>query len=76
MADESAAGAATSAEGSMATIPSMAKSLRAQLGDAFDAEVIAAAVKAEFGSYSNTRVVHYVPIFVERRVRTRLGASS
>ena len=54
-------------------VESVVQALLARFGTAVEAASIAAEVEAEFAVYySNTRVTDFVPIFVERRLQTRL----
>ena len=48
------------------------QSLEARLGAAVDPVRIRAEVEAEFATHSDARVRDFVPLLVERRVRSRL----
>ena len=48
------------------------RSLRMRLGEGLDVAAIAAEVEAEFSTYADARVTHFIPILVERRVWERL----
>ena len=53
-------------------VESIVRSLCVRLGADLDVAAIAAEVEAEFSTYANARVTHFIPILVERRVWERL----